>query len=858
MFKSPKKSKQRSQSQPSGYPPPLPNQQSQQQPPSKHHHIPNPFRHSPKAPKDQTSSSFSNSGYTTPQRAAMSPAQHGMSRVSIPTSPVGSSNSEQQRKLVTDKIIADCYSKVVIENGIKLNEISYITHIGVMEFSHSPSAPPPSEKAAGSTKHRILVLCKKHTGRMQLQKGKFQSDKNGYQIGRTWDLSELQLIKRVGSDGLILQLNKTYYWKCDEDERRIWKFSRYLCQHYGIFMGKYPKLEGFNLDDFMLPPTPKSPGSPSSRSPSVRDPIGDSNSMRSRSSRNNTRASPALPPVPSIHSYGHSKTPSVGGGSHSQVDLYKDMDFTANGALPQKPMKIMARDNQPQSTLDPGPSLYGPSQKSSPFGTTAPPQKQTFSYSRDTKENNGYPQMYSQGQYQQQQQSQRQQQPAQQQQYQSKPQPQPPQQSQQQSQPPPQQEQKKSNQHPYYQKSPMYGLDTSSKFENDSQSFIFNTEEFLHDKSSSAGKSPVLNDQRKFTGESLKTVAESTPIITQNESTPPPRSMHSINHNKNGSSVSQKSVEEVVKEFTDAIPSAPKPKMAASANVPDFGVEEITDDSEDDQRPAPTFSIRKRNQQARQQQQQQPSSSTVPPVVVEDHHDTFNSFTDKSSRYDDKTFGTQKGLGIYPENTSSFIGESTNIENQNRVDSHMQEIQDMLNSHIDEAKVEDSFEFPGPTIHDNEDDDLNEDLNNVEPLSKPLTKTLTQPSNDSSSEIFEGDSIERGLNIVKKADTPEGQHSRAQSVQLPKTDQDDQVSTMLKEIGWSVKDNSDSLMKKLAKEMNKSKQDIVSKLVNIDLKNNSGDDIGSALNEVDNMTHIFQKMEVRLKLMHNDLQNSVY
>ena len=32
---------------------------------------------------------------------------------------------------------------------------------------------------------------------MQLQKGKYQADKNFYQIGRTWDLSELQYIKKL-------------------------------------------------------------------------------------------------------------------------------------------------------------------------------------------------------------------------------------------------------------------------------------------------------------------------------------------------------------------------------------------------------------------------------------------------------------------------------------------------------------------------------------------------------------------------------------------------------------------------------------------------------------------------------------
>ena len=111
------------------------------------------------------------------------------------------------------------------------------------------------------------------------------------------------------------------------------------------------------------------------------------------------------------------------------------------------------------------------------------------------------------------------------------------------------------------------------------------------------------------------------------------------------------------------------------------------------------------------------------------------------------------------------------------------------------------------------------------------------------------------MNIVRKSETPENEKVNPSSI-IQKIQRDVEVDTLINQIGWSVKDTTDTLMKKLSKELNNSKQDIVSKLVSIDLTNNSGNDIGSALNEVDNMTQIFQKMEVRLKLVRNELQSS--
>ncbi|KAF6071278.1 Exocyst complex component SEC3 N-terminal PIP2 binding PH family protein [Candida albicans] len=592
MFRSPKRSKQK-QSQPQPPPQPQPQQQPQQQSRSHHQHVPNPahlFSH-PSSHRQQSPypppgpGSQTNSGYSTPQRNGMSPLQTNVARMAGPNSPAGSTNSEQQRKLTTDKIISDCYSKVIIDGGRKVNDVSYITHIGVIEYSHYPSAPPPSNTNFGTVKHRILVLCKKNSGRMQLQKGKYQADKNFYQIGRTWDLSELQYIKKVGPEGLILQLNKVYYWKCDEDANRVWKFARYLTQHYGMFMGKYPRLEGFSLDDFMLPTIPKSPTTTVPRSPSLNEPNPDPQLLKSRSLKRKNMPNPVLPQPPTAPA---TKTPPM---PSKPEELYKDMDFTVNGALPQKQMKVISRESNDRgfaSKLDPGRSVHE-QQK---------PQGRTGSQSTNTK-----------------------------------------------------------------------GSQTNS---------------------------------------------------------------YASKKQERESVASQKSAEDVVKEFSEAIP--PKRKMAASATVPDLVLKRLP------------------------------------------------------------------------------MTESTKLEGQNSASSNLQDLQDFYR-HIDRAQ-EDSFDF-----------------NDV---SEPL---------------------EKGLNIVRKSETPENEKVNPSSI-IPKDQRDVEVDTLINQIGWSVKDTTDTLMKKLSKELNNSKQDIVSKLVSIDLTNNSGNDIGSALNEVDNMTQIFQKMEVRLKLVRNELQSS--
>ena len=81
---------------------------------------------------------------------------------------------------------------------------------------------------------------------MQLQKGSIKLIRISTKLGEHGIYRNYNILKSW-TRRIDLQLNKVYYWKCDEDANRVWKFARYLTQHYGMFMGKYPRLEGFRL-----------------------------------------------------------------------------------------------------------------------------------------------------------------------------------------------------------------------------------------------------------------------------------------------------------------------------------------------------------------------------------------------------------------------------------------------------------------------------------------------------------------------------------------------------------------------------------------------------------------------------------
>lgn len=561
-----------------------------------------------------------------------------------PSQMSSASNAEQERKRITDKIIEDCYLKSTVVNGQKVHEIAYIAHIGVVEYTKSSAAPPHSDAERASYKKRILVLCKKQSGRVMLQKGRFLDERSLFQIGRDWDISELKSIRKVGSDGMTLQLNKDYYWKSDEEDSRIWKFCRYVCQEFGHSMGRYPALHGFSLDDFMLPnpPSTSSTSSPAQSnaprfapiSPSANKAIGGGNAggQPLRQTQTQTSSQQQEPKSKSLkqkilhkpslfssdktlkHSSSSPKSPSnatftPSSPKHKKTlsgGLYKNIDWTLQGQLPQKPMKVLERDrsaNASTNTLEPTPVLNEPintitsnaslkqavslSQNLLPNSRSEPtstsnhqPQLQPRS---TIDENSRFQDPYSRTTNQQPMQKQQQEQQF-------------------------NQHNNKKPQHPYFQKTVD---DAQSVMSNDSQNFHFGnptsgenvrqSQERLSDYAKTNTMKPMetVSEQRQIS-EPLETKAAYNNQLYDQLS----KGSQSKRFEKHGSTVSEKSVEEVLQEFGDSIPSPRKPKkIAASAMTPDFGIEEITDESDTDLRPGQTISIKKRQGLSNQHQQ---------------------------------------------------------------------------------------------------------------------------------------------------------------------------------------------------------------------------------------------------------------
>ncbi|KAI5965801.1 SEC3 [Candida pseudojiufengensis] len=865
MFKSPSKSKNKQPSQ----------QQSQQLPQTQ----PNYRQHQSRSSIDQTrqqpyintTSDRNASSYSTNQGSA-SPLRHSFnlmdqsnySNNSRPLSPSQNSqhsNSEQQRKQTTDKIIYDCYSKRSA-NGAP--EISYIAHIGIQEFSHFPSQQPPPSSDPGPIKKRILVLCKKQSGRLQLQKGKYADEKNVFQIGRTWDLTELSAITRSGFDGFTLSLNKDYYWKCDEDDSRIWKFVRYLCQSYGEANGRYPILNGYKLDDLMLTATPKmSPAQASSptfnsfaQSPTRQQiqqqplqqqpPLSSPDKKKSLKQKltkpsifshdksHNKDVSPTPASVASSSASTHSHKKSLSGSK-----IYKDMDFTSNGQLPQKPMRVIQRD---ASITTSSPSIHSSiHQDHQSFNSHQSKEQSKHESSQSAKsvpisQNDAY--------------SQRQRD------------------SGSNKTPEPQRSEftnnlptKEKSQHPYQVRSMI--PDDQRSVNSDANSFVF-------------GSSDLSNKEKDSKFQPMKPLEE-------NKS--------SFNHKHQNSTTSQRSGEEIIQEFSQSIPSQQqqpkKPKMAASAFSPDFGIEEITDESDNETKPGKGNFIKKnsnpssiKNKSTSQtdiaakthSRQSSEVGINKNPYANNNNYDVeitknpyasnINETSRRPSEFDNKNpytksaFGEEKGLGIQSANSSAFIEESTKIQLP------MQELNDMIDNHIASgSKKDESFDF----------DDNFVDLNEVE-SPQLRTKSTTSINREIKPSISKVPSISSKA-VVDNSSTnfenePELKISRKKSTQpsssIPKLptsaptlsnfEKDFETEEMFKEIGWNPKMNANSLLKNLNKELNKTKQETVKKLVNIDLTTTSANDTVIASNEILNMLHIFQKMDIGFKMLNNNVQ----
>ncbi|KAI5968063.1 SEC3 [Candida theae] len=733
------------------------------------------------------------------------------------------SNPEQQHKQTGDKITADCYSKSILSNGQKVHEVSYIAHISVQEFPHFSTHPPPPNVNPGPPKNRILVLCKKYSGRMLLQKGKF-SEEGRFQVGRTWDLSELSFVKKAGSDGMILTITKDYYWRCDEDESRIWKFCRYLCQYYGIATGHYPRMDGFSVNEFMLPAVPKSPtqtASPTFQSIPRQEPTRTHLASPKPDSTHATKSlRQKIIHKPSIFSSDksshngkqnveHVSAPAAKANPTHKKTLsggtYNGLDFTVNGQLPKKPMQVMQRDsssmNKSQTSLD-------PSLKASSYQRETDPGQQNFnqmanrnddkSIQNTTKDQSYYaPHADSMTTVDGRQNS---------------------------------GTENSHKSHPYAQK--LVNEDSRSLMSSDSHSFVFGANDLKDSKQDQSTRgtdystSPYKTKTTPQQG-AVKSMLEPLESVKERGDSKP-----ELNYN-NGQTLEEFPSVEQAREREGSSSSIPR---SAKNSI---GSERVNHQRDD----LASASSQKR-------------SSVTGSGGVYSHQRT-RSQGGSSWSFNDRKRDTTDQSGVYKQsnnlpNDSMFIEESTQLEGSNNVGKHMKELEGMLDSHISGGVHDDSFDF-NEVVNLNDEPEKPIATHAKAPQISNVDSTLDDDDDDDDDthSILE-ETFEPGLNISKKTPTPTHEGLTTRSL-LPDFERDVEAEELLRELNWSSSMDADTLVKSLNKELNKTKQETVKRLVDIDLSTTTANDIGAASSEVEHMLRIFQKMEINFKMLNADV-----
>lgn len=678
-----------------------------------------------------------------PQRA---PIQQQRNQFPTRNQPSSSKESlEQKRRKVADKLVADCYSKRILDrSGKPCVETSYQTHVSIKEYSSFPSRPPPDNlppNQIGTVKERVLVLCVKYSGRVLIQKGKYNENKDVYQIGRTWDMDELKTINKCGNDGIILTLNKDYYWSVEGGSERIWKFARFLTNAYGGFMGRYPTLNGFSIEDFKLSPSPQKKhlgnSSPSmGRNDSghdiiINEPQPHPQLLKTKSLKRKNLPKPVLPPQPlpqqTYHEHG------------KQNELYKDMDFTANGKLPSKPMKVMQVDRPSTSSLDQADNQNLPANKlNQSEGLEDTNEEFVDNYiTFDDNEPSKTP---------------------------TTP--------------------KRDSKHPYQVNSPLRSSDTTQ----DSQNFVFHADNTYSPEKLreyvKANEERSTSPLRNYKPRRASTEVEQRKVSEPLESA----AALGIKLEEQLDSVPQKDI---------SVDSAHSFQIPARNASPDYSIEEVENDSDEEQEPP-----------------------------------------GKASALDSKQ------APINREDPSTIDKKSSNVHADNTIDSSIQDIENYMDSQLYFAPGDESVD-KSRQISQNET--LESDIGQREISEGDIMPGLQQ-GNDldfrghqledetmSTQEYTEQSEI--GFNI----DNKDSEFQR---------EKDAELEEILDEINWSISDNSDTLIRKLTKELNNVKYRNVKDLVTLDFSKDSvSNDVTTSLSEIENLTHIFKKMEIDFKFL---------
>ncbi|KAK6199528.1 exocyst complex component Sec3-domain-containing protein [Scheffersomyces amazonensis] len=641
-----------------------------------------------------------------PPRSMLNPGGRVQSNPQLQPQPQYQSRMDPklQRQMVSDKLIADCYSKLHFDQRVNrnVNETSYQTHVLVKEFSSYPDRPPPTGTISGSVKTRVLVLCIKYSGRILLQKGKLNEERNLYQIGRTWDLDELKSISKLDKGGFIFSLNKVYFWEAIEGYDILWQFIRSVVESYGRFTGKYPQLTGITLEELKLPPTPNRNGN------------GNGN--------------------------GNGRNASV---ASSKSEFYKDYDFTSNGQLPMKPMKVLSvdRPNVSETSLPGGGSgsLYNQSNHSQASG-----DGHSFVFGDQSQS-----------------------------------------QSQSQSQP----------------HQSVTSIPTSIREES--------PERKIHEYAKQAGSSPL----RKYKPLIEKEV-ERHPSNGSDLASAAALGLKLQNQLDSSSSNIQDETQ-FVKDFAHQIPQSPAQSMKLqpsqksdiSGKSPDFGIEEITDESDTEDKVIP-------------------KSTSILQRVLSNKSSPPKQISQLKS-------GSPPKSSVPPPQLNPPKLRKPSTTGSNPIDTSIQEIESMLDTQINFNKsTKPALQAPAIIVSDEE-----EDLNNPDPGKRSYSFDQTvelQPIEQ-----------ENSLNIVKK-DFNET---------LIKVDKDTDADDFFEDVSWTTTDTSNSIIKKLTQELNKVKLHNVSVLMDINFGNSTiSKEVTTAMSEVENLSHIFKKLEIDFNRITPDIE----
>ena len=120
-------------------------------------------------------------------------------------------SANSQQAAIRERIIRSLFNEKDETGAVSE---SYITHVKIFEDVQYPSQPPPEPTPPENLKERYILLSVKKNGRVRMHKSR--ANENGtFQIGKTWNLDDLQKVQDTDRRGMVVTLLKPYYWTMD-------------------------------------------------------------------------------------------------------------------------------------------------------------------------------------------------------------------------------------------------------------------------------------------------------------------------------------------------------------------------------------------------------------------------------------------------------------------------------------------------------------------------------------------------------------------------------------------------------------------------------------------------------------------